>query len=216
MCQVIPHIHTEKKITAIEIKALLDSFCIPFHQIDIANWEKDYPYKPRVSYRMAHTGDTLLLHYYIEEKTVRAVAITDNGKVWEDSCCEFFISPDADEYYYNFECNAATRLLLHYGKVGERVPASAETLASIDRWSSLGEVPFQEKVQKGVWELTLVIPVSALFHHQLNTWEGLSATGNLYKCGDKLSSPHFLATSEIAIEKPCFHCPAYFIKLKFD
>ena len=39
---------------------------------------------------------------------------------------------------------------------------------------------------------------------------------NLYKCGDKLCSPHFLSWSKVELEKPNFHSPQFFGELTFD
>lgn len=79
--------------SAEQIPTIFDIEQIPFNQIDCINW-KDYPYHPDVKFRIAHTGDTILLHYCITEQSVRATAPEDNGRVWEDSCAEFLYSPE--------------------------------------------------------------------------------------------------------------------------
>jgi hypothetical protein len=33
---------------------------------------------------------------------------------------------------------------------------------------------------------------------------------NLYKCGDKCDTPHFLSWSPIGLPQPDFHCPDFF------
>ena len=119
---------------------------IEFQPLDVVNW-KDYPYKPEVSFRIAHTGREILLHYKVKEASVRAVASGDNGRVWEDACVEFFVSPEGDDRYYNFECNCVGRLLIQGGAVNERRPtASQEVLGMVKRWSSLGGEPFEERL----------------------------------------------------------------------
>lgn len=62
--------------------SLLDENGIEFQPLDVVNW-KDYPYKPEVSFRIAHTGREILLHYKVKEASVRAVASGDNGRVWK-------------------------------------------------------------------------------------------------------------------------------------
>lgn len=86
--------------SAEQIPTIFDIEQIPFHQIDCINW-KDYPYHPDVKFRIAHTGNAILLHYCITEQSVRATAPEDNGRVWEDSCAEFFVQPGTDNQYYN-------------------------------------------------------------------------------------------------------------------
>lgn len=198
------------------VPSLLDKNHIEFHPLDKVNWES-YPYKPEVSFRIAHTGKEILLHYKVKEASVRAVADKDNGRVWEDACVEFFISPSSDNCYYNFECNCIGKLLIQGGIVNEDRPvASPETLGMVKRWSSLGNEPFEERAGECNWELTLVIPVSAFFKHSIDSLDGKTMTGNFYKCGDKLSTPHFLSWNPIRLERPMFHCPAFFGTLHFE
>lgn len=206
------------EITSAElVPGILDQCHIPFQEIACVNW-KDYPYQPAVRFRAAHTGDAILLNYRITEKSVRAVASEDNGSVWEDACAEFFIQLPGDkkENYYNFECNCAGKLLVGYGKQGDRTHAGSEPLAGVKRWSSLGNQPFEERMGECSWELALVIPASSFFAHQLKDFSHMEATGNFYKCGDKLETPHFLSWAPIDLPAPCFHCPDFFGKLHFE
>lgn len=146
--------------SAEQIPALFDAAQIPFQQIDCVNW-KDYPYTPDVKFRIAHTGDAILIHYRVTEKSVRAVAPADNGRVWEDACAEFFVQPIDEKKYYNFECNCAGTLLIEYGIPGNREHAPLETVGQVERWASLGRIPFEERLGECSWQLVLRIPVSA-------------------------------------------------------
>lgn len=211
-----------KKITGVvspdaaAIPALLDEQHVAFHPLDVVNWAA-YPYRPEVSFRIAHTGRELLLHYKVKEASVRALAAADNGRVWEDACVEFFVSPQGNDCYYNFECNCAAKLLIQAGVWNERRPlAEPEVLAEVKRWSSLGTEPFAERAGECSWEVTLVIPVGAFFQHALTCLDGRTMKGNFYKCGDKLQTPHFLSWSPIGLERPMFHCPAFFGTLFFE
>lgn len=198
------------------VRSLLNENHIEFHSIDEVNW-KNYPYKPEVSFRIAHTGKEILLHYRVKEASVRAVADKDNGRIWEDACVEFFVSPGSDSCYYNFECNCIGKLLIQGGVINEHRPAAIpDVLAMVERWSSLGNAPFEERIGECSWELTMVIPVSAFFQHSLDSFDGKTMKGNFYKCGDKLQTPHFLSWNPIKLEHPMFHCPAYFGTLFFE
>ena len=180
------------------VPSLLDENGIEFQPLDVVNW-KDYPYKPEVSFRIAHTGREILLHYKVKEAS------------------EFFVSPEGDDRYYNFECNCAGRLLIQGGAVNERRPtASQEVLGMVKRWSSLAGEPFEERLGECSWELVMVIPVSAFFQHSVGSLDGKTMKGNFYKCGDKLQTPHFLSWSPIGLERPMFHCPAFFGTLSFE
>lgn len=198
-----------------QVSKTLDDASIAFIPIDIVNWS-DFPYCPKVRFRVAHTGESILINYNVTEASVRAVAPSDQGRVWEDSCCEFFVRPEDENEYYNFECNCAGTLLLNYGKKGDRHHAPKEVLSGIKRWSSLGREPFDERLGEISWELSLIIPVSSLFNHNFKDLSGRVFRANFYKCGDLLQTPHFLSWSPIDLPEPCFHCPDFFGRLVFE
>ena len=203
-------------VEASAVPALFDAQGIEWNAIACVNWA-EFPYQPEVKFRAAHTGEAILLHYQVTEASVRAVALADDGRVWEDACVEFFLSPEGNDFYYNFECNCATKLLLHGGPAGgERPTASEEVLKSVKRWSSLGTEPFEERVGECTWEVALVIPASAIFRHEIETFNGKTMRANFYKCGDKLQTPHFLSWAPIELPKPKFHCPEFFGELMFE
>ena len=198
-----------------QVGKIMEDASIPFIPIDIVNWP-EYPYCPKVSFRIAHTGDSILINYNITEASVRAIATSDQGRVWEDSCCEFFVRTENESQYYNFECNCAGKLLSKYGKKGDRVPASQEVLSGVKRWSSLGREPFEERIGDISWELSLIIPASSLFRHDFKDFSGVVLRANFYKCGDLLQTPHFLSWSPINLPEPCFHSPDFFGRLIFE
>ena len=86
---------TVKKIacglpSAEDVSKLMDAASVGFTPIDVVNWA-DFPYCPDVKFRVAHTGEAILVNYRVTEASVRAIAPADQGRVWEDSCCEFFV-----------------------------------------------------------------------------------------------------------------------------
>ena len=203
-------------VEASAVPALLDVNGIEFNPIEIVNW-MEYPYQPSVKFRAAHIGGAVLLHYQVTEASVRAVAAADDGRVWEDACVEFFLSPESNDFYYNFECNCAGKLLLHGGELGgERPGASEDVLKSVKRWASLGAEPFEERVGECTWEVALVIPTSAIFRHSIESLDGKVMRANFYKCGDLLQTPHFLSWSPIDLPQPKFHCPEFFGEIIFE
>lgn len=204
-------------IDAAEIPAALDSAEITFEPIDSLNWPNSYPYNPRAEFRIAHTGASILLHYRAWEQNIRAVA-ADNGRVWEDSCMEFFFMPSADDaLYYNVETNCAGSVLLAVDTDRhERQKATGEILATISRWSSLGRQSFCTKEAPDMWQMAVAIPASAFFRHAIGQLSGLEASANFYKCGDLLPTPHFLSWNAIATPQPDFHRPEFFGRLIFE
>lgn len=96
---------------------LLDEEKIGFQPVSKVNW-KEYPYCPKVEFRVAHTEDAILLHFKVTEASVRARYGEDNGSVWTDSCVEFFSIPAGDGIYYNIECNCIGTVLVGAGYNG--------------------------------------------------------------------------------------------------
>lgn len=202
-------------VAAQEIPALLRENKILYNRVENTNWPKEFPYCPKMQFGIAHTGEEFLIHYCVEEQSVRAVAQKDNDNVWEDSCAEFFISPAADGLYYNIECNCAGTLLLGVGEGrNNRQLATPEITRQIDRWASLGRTPFDTRDQPTRWELALRIPYTVFFRHNITSLDGLTLKGNFYKCGDKLPVPHFISWNPIGTPTPDFHCPQFFGKLE--
>ena len=203
-------------VEASAVPALMNEAGIEWNAIACVNWA-EYPYRPEVKFRVAHIGDAILLHYQVTEASVRAVALADDGRVWEDACVEFFLSPEGNDFYYNFECNCAGKLLLHGGEAGsERPGASEDVLKSVKRWASLGTEPFEEKVGECTWEVALVIPTSAIFRHSIDSLNGKVMRANFYKCADLPQTPHFLYWATIDLLQPKFHCPEFFGELMCD
>lgn len=212
----IQKINVAQQPDAASLPALLDSMGVEFQPISQVNWPDEYPYQPAVAFRMAYTDGALLLHYRVSEESVRSVAGRDNGPVWEDSCVEFFSIPAGDGVYYNMECNCTGRLLVGGGAGRKgRQHAPQEVLDKVGRWSSLGSGDLEECKAPEVWEVALVIPFSTYFLHHLTSLDGCTVRANFYKCGDKLSKPHFLSWNPIVWEKPNFHLPDFFGTLEF-
>ena len=193
----------------------LDQEIVPL-KLEIANWEV-YPYLPDVSVQMAFNADELFLQYKVNEQSVKAEITESNGRVWTDSCVEFFLSPEGNDEYYNLEINCIGTALLGFRKKGEpAVHATNEQIAKIRRISSLGNASFPERKEPTEWQITVAIPWEAFFKHGLKSVSGKKMRGNFYKCGDELTVPHFVSWTKIKTEKPSFHAPEYFGGLEFE
>nr|WP_321439227.1 carbohydrate-binding family 9-like protein [uncultured Bacteroides sp.] len=195
---------------------MMDQEKIEFNSIGFVNWDS-FPYRPNAKFRIAHSDNAILINYQVEEDAVRAIYGEDNDKVWTDSCVEFFVSPANDGLYYNIESNCIGTVLLGVGEDRHgRGRAPLDVLAGIQRWASLGREPFEEREGKCSWELSLIIPYTVFFKHSINSLDGVVIKGNFYKCGDKLSTPHYLSWNPIKTENPDFHRPDFFGELQFE
>ena len=207
------------KISKIELsdKNLNEVFeSIAPEKIACCNWAEEYPYAPNVTFKMFHTGEKLYVRFDVEEGYTAARVAEDNGEVWTDSCCEFFLSLDG-EAYYNIETTCIVKMLIGYRQKGHDVIHADDTvLSQIERHTSLGTEPFEERVGENKWSLMLGLPTSIMHQHKVDSWNGLKLKVNLYKCGDNLSKPHFLSWQPIALPQPCFHCPEFFTAIELE
>lgn len=202
---------------ASDVPALLDSMAVPFEPVAMVNWPKEFPYCPEAAVRMVWCPDGLILHYRVNEQSVRAVYGEDNGQVWTDSCMECFIRNTDSDTYYNIECNCVGTLLI--GLRGEdvvRCHMAPETMALVKRWASLGREPFGNRAEHTAWELVLVIPSSVFAGYPLRLEQGGKLRANFYKCGDDLPVPHYVSWNPIVAEKPNFHRPDCFGELVLE
>lgn len=207
---------TTEGISVAGLSVMMDQEKIEFNSIGFANWDS-FTYKPNAKFRIAHSDNAILINYQVEEDAVRAIYGEDNDKVWTDSCVEFFVSPTNDGLYYNIESTCIGTVLLGVGHDRHgRERASLDVLAGIQRWASLGREPFEEREGKCSWELSLIIPYTVFFKHSINSLDGVVIKGNFYKCGDKLSTPHYLSWNPIKTENPDFHRPDFFGELQFE
>lgn len=185
-------------------------------RIETVNWE-EFPYLPKVSVQIAYNDHELFLQYKVTEQSVKAEITETNGRVWTDSCVEFFLSPEGNDEYYNLEMTCIGTALLGFKKKGEPAErATEELITGIRRISSLGTKPFPERKKETSWQITTAIPWEIYFKHQLKPVSGKKMRGNFYKCGDELSVPHFVSWTKIKTAKPSFHMPEFFGGLEFE
>jgi hypothetical protein len=185
-------------------------------KIEQLNWEA-FSYKPRVTLRLGYNENELFLKYKVREQSVKATVSENNGKVWEDSCVEMFISPQRSLDYYNLEVSCIGKKLLGFHKKGaESVRAENNILSAIRVLSSLGSKPFSEKQGETEWNVTIAIPFKVFWNDRFSPKAGDRITANFYKCGDKLATPHYLSWQKIDAVKPNFHLPQFFGELEFE
>ncbi len=208
----IPKILLEKY----DAETLAEKFMVlEANEISVCNWPQEFPYTPQASFKAFHNGDKLFLQFNVTEKDIHAI-ITDNfGEVWTDPCVEAFIAPD-ENTYYNFECTCIGRMLVAcHAKDKETEKMPLDTLATIERYPTLGTENFSLKEGETSWSIIEVIPVSTLFNHNIDSWSGKSMKANFYKCGDNLPTPHFLSWNKIDFPRPNFHLPEFFGEITF-
>ncbi len=210
----VKQISKKGKATLHEAAHLLERQTVS-HPIQVINW-KEFPYKPNVSFRIAHTGDEIWLKFYVTEKHILARETNINGAVHKDSCVEFFVSLDGKNYY-NFEFNCIGTIHLAYGPGrGKRQFAAPEIIKQIGIEPSLGNQPFEEKTGAFDWELMIRIPVKSFTFDSISPLNNKKATANFYKCGDDSSEPHYVTWNPVKTANPDYHRPEFFGKIWFE
>lgn len=176
--------------------------------IDQAGWPDTYPYCPATSGTIAWCKDGIAIHFHVRGLDLLACNLEDNGRQWEDSCCEFFV--EGPEGYYNFEINCIGKILAAMGPAREdRVRQTQENLNRIRRITSLPVAGVERSGEICTWDVAVLIPFD-LFGAAPHV---ISLRANFYKCGDKTAHPHFVSWSPVDSPKPDFHRPDCFGEL---
>lgn len=192
-----------------EISALLD--CSQKQVLEYNLWPSSN-IQAKAFFAIAHNNHSIFLKYFVEEKYIRACETNINGKVWEDSCVEFFISFADEPSYYNFEFNCLGTGLVGFGNSKQN-----RELLPNDIVNNIMVAASMEDTLAGnkYWELTIAIPPEIFIHHNISSFSGMEGHANFFKCGDLLPIPHFLAWSNIESPEPNFHLPEYFGEIRF-
>jgi hypothetical protein len=201
----IPYLHLDSENSQMEeVSSKLELFAmIP---IATAPW-KAYPYTPAVKFAIAHSGDALLVKYKVRENSILAVHRKINQAVYKDACVELFIAFD-DNGYYNLEFNCVGNCLAAYGP--DRHSRQFLPVYLIKELGIKSSINTRSEDGQVDWELSLKIPLSVFYKHEISSLDGRDCRLNLYKCGDDLPEPHFLTWSNIISEEPDFHLPQFF------
>lgn len=169
------------------------------------------PFRPESEAYVGWDESGLRVWLCSDEKEPRALCRKPGDPVWEDSCLEFFLSPEPekDGRYLNFECSASSCVHLAIGP---------------DRNNRRVILPVPDRMRA----VSVVFPGTGWCVHYTVSSEflksefgitlrsGLVMSGNFYKCGDRTPHPHFGSWSPIDPEKvpaPDFHRPEYFGRL---
>ena len=197
--------------TDAEIPALLEVSGSRFY-VNRANWPDEFGYRPVCAGNIARYEDGLALRFHVQGLDLRAQNLEDNGRQWEDSCCEFFVGEPGGDRYFNFEINCIGRILGASGPDRhDRVRQAPADLARIRRITTLPAQAIDEADTLRSWDIAVLIPF-ALFGAD-PACPPATLRANFYKCGDKTAHPHFLSWNPIDTPQPDFHRPDFFGEL---
>ena len=182
--------------------------------IDSLNWSEQYPYHPLTTFSMAHSGTHIYIDFFVRCNYLKAVNYENQSPVSQDSCVEFFVAPQCDNHYWNFEFNCIGTVNASHRETREYpTRLNDNEISQIKRYASCGTRPFEEMEGIFSWNLIIAIPFSLIGINENELPEKI--LGNFYKCGSKTSNPHLLSWSPIVYPKPDFHRPEFFGELFF-
>lgn len=207
----VPFIEGLENMTLQELDLAMEKSAAKFAVCE-NNWPKEAPYTPDCNGSIARTASHLAVMFHVRGLDLRATQIEDNGRSWEDSCCEFFVTDPYDGTYYNFELTCIGSLLSSKRKSRlDSVLREKEDVARVIRHSSLAHEKTEISDRIFSWTVAMLIPYDLIGIDRDNV--PVSVRGNFYKCGDLTAHPHFLSWNPIGTPKPDFHRPEYFGEL---
>jgi len=191
--------------------------------IQLTNYMGSKPeHFPTVYAKLVYTKTDLYVIFKVIDQYVKSIAKGYQGKVYEDSCVEFFFTPDDNSRkgYFNLETNCGGVQLFHFN-AQDKVNSAAieyEEYKKITVAHSLPKLNDPEIKENTTWYIEYKIPFSVISKYY-NSSDPISGTvwrGNFYKCADKTSHPHWLTWNKVDHPTPNFHLPQYFGTLIFE
>ncbi len=132
----------------------------------------------------------------------------DGANAWEDSCVELFVKAlDSETEYINFEFTSKGFCYAARGR--DRSHRQEFLKTQYARILRTVQAPVRDGKSVS-WEIKVSIPAFLLGAQKL---VGQEILGNIYKCGDRSSHPHYLIRFPVVTEKPDFHQPRFFRRL---
>lgn len=165
-------------------------------------------YKPLTEVFLCYNNDAVKVRITAYESELRCEAKDDDGRVWCDSCVEFFFKPFAcDDRYINFEINPVGSMIMSIGDKRQ------DRLSIVNEYKS--KLELTAKIENDFWTVEFQIPFNMLHEIYGLSIESIGniMQGNFYKCGDETAFPHYGMWNEVLTKKPDFHRPEYFGEL---
>ncbi|MBR4769245.1 MAG: hypothetical protein IK088_09775 [Lachnospiraceae bacterium] len=162
--------------------------------------------------RIGYTNDAFFVRLSAHEAELRREETGPVGAPCEDSCLEFFFSPDpSGKRYFNIEMNP--NACFYFG-----IGTSIETLVRLrpehdpDPFEAVAEIDGND------WSVTYRIPLELIrmFFPEFTFAPGVKLRANFFHCGDSTVFPHFLSWSPMDTDKISYHQPDFFGELTLE
>lgn len=180
-------------------------------------------HRPLAQCKLLYDDNYLYGLFFVRDRYVRCIHTGFQAPVYEDSCVELFVQPWPDRGYFNFEFNCGGALLASCvtdptrinGRVTVAMPFSPDEVRQVAVYGSLPSIVEPEIEDEVTWLLEFAIPLALLngYVGNLGKIDGREWRGNLYKCGNRTSHPHWASWSPLSDRN--FHAPWDFGTLRF-
>jgi len=177
---------------------------------------------PVTEVKLTYDNQNIYVIFRVKDRYVKAIAKDINGRVWEDSCVEFFFTPgpDVSRGYFNMEMNCKGIFLINWHKNGNQEKGHMEDSDNkhIIVSFSLKEDVMEEIEKPTTWTVEYCIPFFVLEKYMEvdRPAPGKVWKANFYKCADKTSHPHWLTWAPVGFPTPQFHLPEFFGTINFN
>jgi hypothetical protein len=177
---------------------------------------------PVVEAKMMYNDENVFVIFRVQDRYVHSTVTKFNGPVSENSCVEFFFSPDTASplRYFNLEINAGgTPLIFYVTKPWTGyTELKEEEIGQIEIAHSLPEVVNPEIKEPTTWTIEYRLPLSALkkYSNVTKPAPGVKWKGNFYKTGSSTSNPNYMTWALVDHPTPNFHLPDFFGTLLFQ
>lgn len=188
---------------------------LPSVQIANASWGGDYMPCAKAYLCPDYKSGGLRVLLIAEEnpKDIRAVETEFNGRVWEDSCLEFFFNPCPENglEYINLELNSLGSMLCGIHTAGFDGFIKDRNAADFDL--RVVRQPLSADLLR--WSVSFFISFDFIksYFPKFQPRPGMTITGNFYKCGDFCPTKHYISAFPVMCELPNFHRPESFGKI---
>jgi hypothetical protein len=195
-------------------------------ELEIAHFHgRSTDHHPRTRVRILHDDANLFIRFEVDDRYVISTKTKYQEMVFLDSCVEFFFQPRPDTGHFNLEINCGGTLLFYYVEDPTRLPTglakfteiSAGSVSRIQILHSLPPVVVPERTEPTRWLVAARVPLSTLepFVGAIGKVRQTSWRGNLYKCADQSSHPHWASWSPLG-EVLHFHDREHFGIFRFE
>jgi hypothetical protein len=182
-------------------------------------------HRPRTEAKLLHDERVLYVLFRVDDRYVRSVHTEFESDTYKDSCVEVFLQPQGLAAYFALEVNCGGAFSLRYIEDWTRTPnrfakwaaVSAADASRVRVAHSMPTLVEPELATPVTWWVEVALPTTVMepYCGPIGPLAGQHWRGNLFKCADETSHPHWASWSPIG-EQLNFHEPAYFGELELE